>query len=354
LAGTNPIELEIKPTAAMKARVLAIMLIAAFLGIFLSYLMFGGGGDFFAQKTTLTTYMPDATGLATASEVRLSGIRIGKVDSVEFSGLLDPQRAIRVQASILKRYLKSIPIDSQTDIGSDTLVGYAFVDINEGKSATPLGEGGILQSEPLKQAVDRADMVKVLQNNLDRVDQILIDVSSGQTKLGQFVRGDAEYNQLLSGIGNFDNAMHAFITPRSQVGQAFFSLQMYNQIRDSVLRADNTLLAIQRGEGAAGKLFASDAQYDDLVRQLTGLRASLADLNASPMMQNDQSYRSLQKMLAATDSLLNSLNAGEGRTGQLLASPQLYESLNGSLRAMQEMLRDLQSNPRKYLRFNVF
>jgi phospholipid/cholesterol/gamma-HCH transport system substrate-binding protein len=72
------------------------------------------------------------------------------------------------------------------------------------------------------------------------------------------------------------------------------------------------------------------------------------------LLQNDDTYRRLQQMLASTDSMLASLNAGEGRAGELLTSQQLYESLNGQLREIENLLRDLRGNPRKYLRIKVF
>jgi phospholipid/cholesterol/gamma-HCH transport system substrate-binding protein len=59
-------------------------------------------------------------------------------------------------------------------------------------------------------------------------------------------------------------------------------------------------------------------------------------------------------MLATTDTLLNSLHAGEGSIGQLLRNPQFYETMNGTLKSLQELLRDIQDNPKKYLRYKVF
>ncbi len=59
-------------------------------------------------------------------------------------------------------------------------------------------------------------------------------------------------------------------------------------------------------------------------------------------------------MLAQTDAMIASLNAGEGGVGQLLANPQLYESLVGSLQGIQDLLADLQQHPQKYLRYKVF
>src|SRR5580704_6333219 len=171
-------ELEIKPTARMRLRVFALIASATGISLVLMYLLVGGGRDFFAQRTTLTTYMPDSDGITPDSEVRLSGIRIGKVQNAELSGLLDPRRTVRARMRVLTRYLKSIPQDSQTDVSADTLVGYKFIDIAEGKSPIPIKEDGVLQSEPVKQAEDRADLIKTLQTNLAGIDKAVAAMSS--------------------------------------------------------------------------------------------------------------------------------------------------------------------------------
>src|SRR5580698_7951108 len=115
-------ELEIKPTPAMRMRLALLVLIGAVLSSTEMYLLAGGAGDFLDRKTTLTTYMPDAAGVTTESEVRLSGIHIGDVRKIELSGSLDPNRIVRAEMQILTRYLKYIPADSLTDVNADTIV----------------------------------------------------------------------------------------------------------------------------------------------------------------------------------------------------------------------------------------
>jgi phospholipid/cholesterol/gamma-HCH transport system substrate-binding protein len=89
------------------------------------------------------------------------------------------------------------------------------------------------------------------------------------------------------------------------------------------------------------------------------LKSTLADANAGkgkfgPWLQDDAGYRRLKALLAATAATIASLNAGEGVTGRLLANAQLYESLEGSLRNMEQLLRDVREHPRKYLRVKPF
>jgi phospholipid/cholesterol/gamma-HCH transport system substrate-binding protein len=352
-------QLEIKPTPQMRLRVFVVIAAGTGLALILMYLLAGGWQDFFAPRTTLTAYMPDSAGLDTDAEVRLNGIRIGTVDKVDLSGQLDTRRAVRAEMRVLSRFLRDIPVDSQTEVSSDTLVGYRFLEIAEGKSTIPIGESGVLQSEPVKQASDRANQIMTLQNDLAQVDQILADLSSPGTQTGKLFLTEDIYDRGLSVIRGFDSGLHTVLNPQSDLGKAFYSDEMYNSIRDFVGQVDKMLASIQNGEGTAGHLFASDEQYNEFVGELSSLRASLADANAGKgpwgsWLQDDANYRQLTHLLSVTDATITSLNAGEGRAGSLLANAQLYESLNGSLRRMEALLRDVRMNPRKYLRVKPF
>jgi len=139
------------------------------------------------------------------------------------------------------------------------------------------------------------------------------------------------------------------MSKHGRFSRTFYSLELYDQIRDLLLKVDQTLLSIQNGG-----LLASDQQYNEALAQLRDLRASLASLSSKDMLRDDAAYQRIAQLLASTDQTIASLNAGEGRAGNLLTSPQLYESLNGSLRGMETFLRDLRVNPHKYLRYKIF
>lgn len=352
-------ELEIKPTAGMRFRVFAIMWIAFCLAAMLIYLLTGGRGELFAASADISTYLPDATGVTLKSPVRLSGIQIGNVSHVELSNRIDPQRAVLVQMTIRKRYLRNIPMDSTTAINANTLIGDKFVDINEGKSAAPLSENGILESEPVKQATDRADLIRALSEELRQIDSILVTVSDPNSRLGHMIIGEAEYDNILERLKQFDTAIRGFVAPNSPVGQMLFTGALYDKLHADITRFDQQLESIERGEGARGRLFADDRQYQDLVRDVRGIRDSLDKLQsgqgaAGALLASDAAYDRTAKALKRMDTLLAGLNAGEGELGHLIRNPQPYESLNGSLHSLEETLRDFREHPQKYLRYQVW
>ena len=71
----------------------------------------------------------------------------------------------------------------------------------------------------------------------------------------------------------------------------------------------------------------------------------------------DQSFDDLHNQFQATmgrvDAILDKLNNGQGTLGQLLVNPQLYESLDGTTREMQGLLKDFRANPKKFLRIKL-
>jgi phospholipid/cholesterol/gamma-HCH transport system substrate-binding protein len=342
------IELEIKPGAAANARVTLVIAIAICIAATLIFLITGGGRKLFSPQATLTTLVPSAAGAVPGSEVRLSGIPIGNVTKVELSGLMDPQRVVRIEMKVDERFLRNIPADSQTVITEDTLVGDQFVSIEEGKSPLPVAEDAILPSEPVKQAADQANLIKVLQNELVQVDDLVTQMTDPDSQVGQFVLGSTEYDQLLMRLNAFNRAMHSVVGPESQLGPVLFSNTLYTDIRNYVSNVDKTLASIQSGEGAAGRLFANDEQYNDILRNLRDFRKSLSNASANSLLHDETAYRNIKNLLGQTDGLIAGFNSG-----RLVRDQQLYESLNGSLRDLEKLLADLKSNPRKYLRYKV-
>lgn len=327
------------------------MAVAAAIAALLSILLIGGGGDIFARRTTLTTFMPDGSGISGESIVRLNGISIGRVRSFGLSGKLDPQRAVKVELRVVSGYLSRIPTDSQTHIDADTLVGAPFIDINPGRSPVPIQANGVLESEPVQQADIRADQLHAISVTFRQIDELLATVLSYDTVIGQFVNSEEAYDIVDKGVGDFDRGLHRFITPQNALGQALYSSAGYADIRKVILNTDGTLEAIQDGEGTLGHALRTDSQYEDAIRSIRNLRATLADLNTGKggfgiLLRDANAHQQLAALLGRIAASLDSLNASSA-----LESAQLYESLDGSLRELDSLLKDVEANPKKYLRY---
>ena len=52
--------------------------------------------------------------------------------------------------------------------------------------------------------------------------------------------------------------------------------------------------------------------------------------------------------------MLGNINDGKGSAGLLLTNDSLYNNLTRSLASMDELLRDLKANPKRYVHFSIF
>ncbi len=77
----------------------------------------------------LKTYLTDAKGLENGAEVRIAGIRVGRVSSVRVRPQV-PQTPVEVQMEIDPGYRTSVPSDSKIRLGRAGLLGVTVVDID--------------------------------------------------------------------------------------------------------------------------------------------------------------------------------------------------------------------------------
>jgi phospholipid/cholesterol/gamma-HCH transport system substrate-binding protein len=68
----------------------------------------------------------------------------------------------------------------------------------------------------------------------------------------------------------------------------------------------------------------------------------------------DSTLVEVQEAVGRADRLLTGVERGEGTLGRLAQDPELYDELRETLAETKALLRDVQENPRKYLKFSVF
>src|SRR4051794_23019882 len=137
------------------------------------------GGTFMQPKSTIYLYLPDATGVAPGSPVRVDGIGVGKVTLVELSNSNQPDRVVRVVMSIETERLVSITSDSTAETSSDTLIGDKFIDVTSGTSPTHLNAGGELKYKGGAGMMERLDIAQ-FQQRLREIEVLLEDIEAGR------------------------------------------------------------------------------------------------------------------------------------------------------------------------------
>jgi phospholipid/cholesterol/gamma-HCH transport system substrate-binding protein len=334
-----------------KFRTVVMCVCAIVLLVWLVYVKVGGT-DFFEPTVRIRTYIPDATGLSTKTEVRLNGIFIGKVTAVGLADQRDLNKRIEITLALKRRVIAGIPDDSKVALDADNVLGDKLINITRGVSPNPIAPGGELVSPPVPE-IDRADMIKSVKTMLARVDTALSDIESGNGGIGKLIKGD-EYESYVARIRRFQGQLAQTTSAKNSAGKLLYSDAQYQQFRTTLKGVDDQLADIQAGKGQAGKLLKDSATYDQLRQSIAKLDKSLQDLDsgqtpAGKFLKDDELYVRVTKQVAQLNQQMDEFNHGRGTLGELMVSSRLYESLDTSMREMQTTVKEFRTNPKKYL-----
>jgi phospholipid/cholesterol/gamma-HCH transport system substrate-binding protein len=331
-----------------KIRIFAVAVAALAILSVLVYLL--TGGTLFEEKSALLLYVPDATGLSTASPVRVNGVDVGKVRSISLSGSGQPDRVVRLALTIERQYLVAIPTDAFAQISSDTAIGDKFVDIDttQSKSATPAQPNSELVFKPQQDLLKTLDIPQFTQQ-LRGVEALLDDLEQGRNSAGQLLLSDSLYVQIQRELGDFERQIQRVASRENPVGKMFYTDQLYRQIREPLLQLDQRLAAIQAGEGQPGKLLQDDAQYVQLRDMVTNLRQPINTIRDNPFLASDQQFNDWNRALAALIHDVDDFNLNP-----LMISSEMYDSLTGMVAQLRDIVKEFRQDPRKFLRIQTF
>jgi phospholipid/cholesterol/gamma-HCH transport system substrate-binding protein len=306
------------------------------------------GGSLLRETAVLFLFVPDATGLAPDSPVRVDGIDVGKVTSVALSGSSDPGRVVKVILTVGRERLREIPMDSYSQISADNIVGDQFVDVTSGKSGEHIRPGGEIAYKAQPELLKTLDLSQ-FEDQLRTLDAVLSDIEAGRGLVGEFIVGQAMYDGLTKQVNEIQRGIRAAASTATPAGQALYSDSLYRDIVGTLAGFDKTLADLQAGQNPGGRFLRDPAEYDSFRQAAVDLRRSIAGWRGSDLVASDRLYTDWNSRIASLIRAVDEFNAGPA-----LSSSQLYDSLNGAAKELGETLRDLRSDPQKFLRIKVF
>src|SRR4029079_17332377 len=322
------------------------------------------------------------------SEVRLAGVRVGKVDRIV---LLDPSPAPgapRVEAQMVidanidgQPANQRIRTDSQAQQGSPSLLGNEMlINITPGSSVgQPIQDGAVLPSSSSNTVNDFAtsgtDLAQRLSKLSDEISGIVKDVKDGKGTLGRLFSDEQLYNNLNATIRETEDVMKQVRSGNGSAGRFLNALSLYNNANDISVQLKAIAADLRAGRGTAGKLLTDDELYnrinrtadrlDKAVDQVNGI---ITDINSGhgtlgKLIKDEQVYNDTRAAIARfnttaerIDNLVAAAQRGEGTVGKLLNDDTLYTNVNQLSSEGVKMIYDFRQNPKKYLtiKFELF
>jgi ABC-type transporter Mla subunit MlaD len=125
----------------------------------------------FRAKYQIRLFVPEAKELHGGAPVRLDGMPIGAVSTVELSSnSTDSDRRVEVVLRIEKRFQNMIRQDSSATVATESLLGEKVVNIRRGLAGPPVSAGGEIRVVPMKEAT-LTDFLDALGKKADCQDE---------------------------------------------------------------------------------------------------------------------------------------------------------------------------------------
>lgn len=222
-------------------------------------------GDYsFKQYYKISAEFSDVSGLPKKAAVKLSGVEVGKVRRI----YINNERVV-----VEMQILKGVPIyqGAQFLVGSTSVIGSKFLQINQGKSSSGvIPEGTVMQGTdavPLDQAVTRA---------LNSVEGLVNDLR----KDGRMAGSIQEILDNLRGVTSELHQMVAFSRPH--IENSMEKIEAITARLDEILQKTDQLVAkVNNGDGVAGALISDPKMKDDVASAVSSLKEAAGTVKES-------------------------------------------------------------------------
>ncbi len=356
----------------------------------LIFLVLNASGDInpFSKKLHLKARFIDANGLREGSEVRLAGVRVGKIDKILLLPPSDVPSAPRVEALMTidstidgRPATERIRSDSTATQASPSLLGNEMlINISPGTAVgQPVKDFSILPSSSSNTVNDFAtsgtDLAQRLSKLSDEISGMVRDVKEGKGTMGRLFSDESLYNNLNATIRETEDVMRQVRSGNGSAGRFLNDPALYNNINEVTLQMKAIAGDLRAGRGTAGKLLTDEEFYnrinrtvDRLDRSVDQINSMVAEINGGhgtlgKLIKDEQLYNDARTAIARfnttaerVDNLVAAAQRGEGTVGKLLTDDTLYSNVNQLSSEGVKMIYDFRQNPKKYLtiKFELF
>jgi len=256
-------------------------------------------------------------GLSESSAVTINGLKVGKVDNIEFDTSAEKRGHLLVTFIIDNDFEFSkrsiVKIYSPNPLSGSNL---AIIPDYEGDMAI---SGDLLQGEMEESLFTSiGERLNPLQQKIERV----------------IVRTDTLFgglNKVLS-----DNTI--------------------NGINTSIANLSATIIDIRKTIESVNSMVADN--QENLKITIENTRNITANFSKVSENINAVDFKKIidkaDEAVGNFNEMSKKINAGEGTIGQLLNDKRMYDNLEAATGELEQLLRDIKLNPKRYIHFSVF
>lgn len=326
------------------------ILILTALGLLAAFILIMGGVNFQPTYPILVDF-DNPGGLQTGAPVKIAGVKVGKIEDIEFrGGDPNPQTGkrdplVRIRITVEKRYQSSVHDNSLFYVTTQGVLGEQFLAIEPGSSDRP-----IVQPNDVVRGIDPPRLDLLLAEGYELLHTTVNAMRDNREEVAEAFDG---LKKTLKGTGTFfdkngdrldrmaENLETMTIDGSEALKEARQKYVSNPQI-DRIITNTDSLVATAAREtppllADARASLASVKRITDTV----GGEAEQAKLKQAISDVAEISGRT-NAITKDAQAIVTHIKRGQGTVGALVMDEQLFDDL-------QEMARDLKHNPWKFL-----
>lgn len=275
------------------------------------------GEDIFNREIEVSSRFETVEGLVASAPVFIKGYKAGKVSEVSYNA---EKEDFEVVCSILKEF--RIPADSRMTIFSTDIMGGKGIRIDFGTSSDYINDGDALAPDFEKSLMDglAAGVMPLLEKVNNTIDSLNVTVSG----INSFLSAEN-----INTLGN--TLKHIDATMANLRG-----------ISSSVNGKSKEIESLMDNLATISGKFTDTA--DKLDTTIAGVGTIVQSVNEADIVGLVNSFK----------LLLENINDPDGSIGKLLTDDSVYNSVDELLSDVDELIRKIQENPKKYIKISVF
>lgn len=302
----------------VKVGAVALVTIVVFIWLF----NFLKGKDFFKKTVNYYSIYDEIGGLAESSPVEINGYKVGVVQSIDF---VDAETGRLLVVFSVNRDFR-LPVNTVAEIVPVSIIAGMKVQFVYGN-----GPGFYEYGDTIPGRLS-AGLLSKLETELmpvkDRVSELISVLDSVISSVNDIM--DPEFKKNLNGtVANLK-------TTSGSISNIIGSRE--KELKESVENLTRFTQMLSNSSGEISNTFNNLSAISDTL--------AAADIYSSII--------NLKSTLENTSSILGDINKGKGSAGQLLTNDSLYNNISHSLASLDELLKDLKANPKRYVHFSIF
>lgn len=290
--------------------------------VFIWLFNFLKGKDFLKSTAIYYTVYDKVGGLAESSPVEVNGYKVGVVRSISF---IDAESGrLLVEFSVDKNF--KLPKNTVAEVVPVSLLGGMKVQFVYGNGPGTYSEGDTIPGRLAESLMDKID-TEILPVK-EKISNLVVVLDSVISSVNEVF--NADFKKGLSGtIANLNSTTHSL---------------------DKIVGSKEKELAATLDNVSKFTKMLSD-NSEKMSKTFSNLEAISDTIAAADL------YKSVSNLKASLEKaalLMDNLNKGKGSAGQFLTNDTLYLNLTNSLESLNVLLKDMKSNPKRYVHFSVF